>query len=136
MLPSFGSTSIPADVPHFRPAGSSPQLRVTFGAGFGRPSPVMGFATLAPCAETVARVPKALHAATANTAQAPRAKSPVFGVDMRPPLTGDGKILRGCGPRSSTNGPRVSLRIQRDGRAGPRTSPREVEDRGQPLKCG
>src|SRR5215212_3103682 len=42
MLPSFGSTSRPADVPHLRPAGSSPQLRVTFGAGFGSPSPVTG----------------------------------------------------------------------------------------------
>src|ERR1044072_7422127 len=45
MLPSIGSTSMPADVPHLRPAGSSPQLRVTFGAGFGNPSPVMGFGT-------------------------------------------------------------------------------------------
>ena len=36
-----------ADVPHFRPAGSSPQLWVTLGAGFGSPSPVMKFPTLA-----------------------------------------------------------------------------------------
>src|SRR5216684_927361 len=42
MLPSMGSTSIPAVVPHFRPAGSSPQFRVTIGAGFGSPSPVIG----------------------------------------------------------------------------------------------
>ena len=39
--------SRPADVPHLRPAGSSPQLRVTFGAGFGSPSPVIGLATFA-----------------------------------------------------------------------------------------
>ena len=52
MCPSFGSISTPADVPHFRPAGSSPQLRVTFGAGLGSPSPVMGFATF-PCANSV-----------------------------------------------------------------------------------
>ena len=62
MWPSFGSMSRPADVPHFRPAGSSPQLRVTFGAGFGSPSPVMGFATFAaPCAaDNVALVPELL----------------------------------------------------------------------------
>src|SRR6185503_7947413 len=43
MFPSVGSISIPADVPHFRPSGSLPQFAVTFGAGFGRPSPVIGF---------------------------------------------------------------------------------------------
>src|SRR5262252_8543765 len=42
MLPSMGSTSIPAVVPHFRPDGSRPQFRVTTGAGFGSPSPVIG----------------------------------------------------------------------------------------------
>src|SRR5215470_2022286 len=42
MLPSMGSTSMPAVVPHFRPDGSRPQFRVTTGAGFGSPSPVIG----------------------------------------------------------------------------------------------
>src|ERR1700730_9122497 len=42
MLPSMGSTSMPAVVPHLRPAGSAPQLRVTTGAGFCSPSPVIG----------------------------------------------------------------------------------------------
>ena len=47
---------MPAVVPHLRPAGSWPQLRVTFGAGFGSPSPVIGFATFAAdCADNVAR---------------------------------------------------------------------------------
>src|SRR5688500_13817770 len=45
MLPSFGSTSIPALVPHVRPAGSSPQFLVTFGVGLGNPSPVMKLPT-------------------------------------------------------------------------------------------
>src|SRR4029077_18463587 len=35
--------SMPAVVPQERPAGSWPQLRATFGAGFGNPSPVTGF---------------------------------------------------------------------------------------------
>src|SRR6185503_14480791 len=43
MLPSVGSTSMPADEPHFLPSGSLPQFAVTIGAGFGRPSPVIGF---------------------------------------------------------------------------------------------
>src|SRR3990172_4239539 len=43
MCPSFGSMSTPALEPHCRPSGSVPQFLVTFGAGFGNPSPVMGF---------------------------------------------------------------------------------------------
>jgi hypothetical protein len=35
--------SMPAVEPHSRPAGKSPQFAVTIGAGFGRPSPVIGF---------------------------------------------------------------------------------------------
>src|SRR5262245_6046177 len=46
MLPSIGSISMPADVPHFRPAGSLPQFWVTIGAGLGRPSPVIGLPTV------------------------------------------------------------------------------------------
>ena len=54
---------MPAVVPHFRPAGSWPQLRVTFGAGFGSPSPVIGFATFAAdCADNVARESGLLYA--------------------------------------------------------------------------
>src|SRR2546425_4814235 len=34
--------SIPAVVPHLRPAGSWPQFRVTIGSGLGSPSPVIG----------------------------------------------------------------------------------------------
>src|SRR5262245_25961907 len=36
---------MPADVPHLRPAGSSPQFLVTTGLGLGSPSPVIGLAT-------------------------------------------------------------------------------------------
>jgi len=51
MFSSRGSMSMPAVVPYVRPAGSCPQLRVTFGAGFGSPSPVMGLPTFVdPCA--------------------------------------------------------------------------------------
>src|SRR5215208_218435 len=77
MLPSFGSTSSPAEVPHLRPAGSSPQLRVTFGAGFGSPSPVIGFATFAAdCADNVTREAGLLYAVSNKTAQAPTVESP------------------------------------------------------------
>src|SRR5256885_9633852 len=75
MMPSLGSMSRPADVPHLRPAGSSPQLRVTFGAGFGSPSPVIGFpAFAADCADSVAdgvrRESVRLYAVSRRTAQA------------------------------------------------------------------
>src|SRR5262245_5847306 len=46
MLPSIGSISMPADVPHFLPEGSLPQFWVTIGAGLGRPSPVIGLPTV------------------------------------------------------------------------------------------
>ena len=84
MLPSFGSTSSPADVPHFRPAGSSPQLRVTFGAGFGSPSPVMGFATFV-CADNGARELGTLYAISRKTAQAPNVESTSRDVAIAPP---------------------------------------------------
>ena len=42
MCPSFGSISMPAVDPHSLPEGNSPQLAITVGAGFGRPSPVIG----------------------------------------------------------------------------------------------
>src|SRR5258705_5593878 len=87
MFPSFGSTSRPADVPHFRPAGSSPQLRVTFGAGFGSPSPVMGFVTfVAPCAHNVFEPsPQLIEAVKTKTTQAPNVESRIRGVGMAPP---------------------------------------------------
>src|SRR3954449_7854667 len=76
MLPSFGSMSMPADVPHLRPAGSSPQLRVTFGAGFGSPSPVIGFAAFAAvCADTEAPESELTSAVNSNTAQAPKVRT-------------------------------------------------------------
>src|SRR5215813_10513185 len=78
--------SIPADVPHFRPAGSSPQLRVTFGAGLGRPSPVIGFATLAPCANKVfVRFPVWSETVRRKMAPAPIVISSSRGVVMAPP---------------------------------------------------
>src|SRR6185503_11766718 len=87
MFPSLGSTSRPADVPHFRPAGSSPQFFVTFGAGLGSPSPVIGFATFAaPCANSVFTfVPELIEAVSRKTAQTPNVRSGILGVDMTPP---------------------------------------------------
>src|SRR4030095_3146586 len=43
MLPSIGSISMPADVPHFLPSGSLPQFGVVTGTGLGKPAPVIGF---------------------------------------------------------------------------------------------
>ena len=71
-------------MPHLRPAGSSPQFLVTFGAGFGSPSPVMGFATF-DCADSVALVPEWLYAVNRKTAQAAKAESRILNVDMAPP---------------------------------------------------
>ena len=42
MCPSIGSMSMPAVEPHSRPSGKVPQFRVTVGAGFGSPAPVIG----------------------------------------------------------------------------------------------
>src|SRR5215813_6983216 len=87
MLPSFGSTSRPADVPQLRPAGSSPQLRVTFGAGFGSPSPVIGFAAFAAdCADNVERELGMAYAVNRKSAQAPNMEIRIRGVGMTPPL--------------------------------------------------
>src|SRR3954463_12429287 len=86
MLPSFGSMSMPADVPHLRPAGSSPQLRVTFGAGFGRPSPVTGFAAFAAaCAASEAPESELTSAVNSSTAQAPNIEPGIRGVVMTSP---------------------------------------------------
>src|SRR2546427_4007643 len=86
--------SSPADVPHFRPAGSSPQLRVTFGAGFGSPSPVMGFPTFAAgCADNVARESRLPYAVSRKTAQA-NVENRIRGVGMTPPR----EALPLCGP--------------------------------------
>src|SRR6478735_566749 len=46
-LPSFGSMSRPALVPHVRPAGNWPQFLVTVGFGFGKPWPVTTFVVAA-----------------------------------------------------------------------------------------
>src|SRR5688500_2222259 len=82
--PSLGSMSSPAEVPHFRPAGSSPQFLVTLGAGFSSPSPVMEFATFpAPCADKVVVPPEWPYAI--DTAQATTAASRILSVDMTPP---------------------------------------------------
>src|SRR6476646_11666642 len=98
ILPSFGSISIPADVPHLRPAGSSPQLRVTFGAGLGRPSPVMKLAAFAEAAggavAAVAPVPAFPQAARKSAAQVLNAGSRNRGVDMTPPQSGGLIIAR------------------------------------------
>src|SRR5262245_59315123 len=88
MLPSLGSTSRPAEVPHFLPAGSSPQLRVTLGAGFGNPSPVIGLATLV-CADSVAPENVARESTLTNAivrAIAPAPSVSRIRVDIGPPL--------------------------------------------------
>src|SRR5262245_45515508 len=100
MWPSFGSTSRPAEVPHLRPAGSSPQLRVTFGAGFGSPSPEMGFAAL-DCADSLGREPGLLDAISRKPPQAPNAESRIRGLVMTAPLL---NLMRG--PRGMPNIPR------------------------------
>src|ERR671923_2632433 len=84
--------STPADVPHLRPAGSSPQLRITFGAGFGSPSPVMGF-PIFDCASSVfALSPVSIEAVKRNTAPAPNMESRIRGVDMAPPGRGEARL--------------------------------------------
>src|SRR4051812_25426865 len=82
MLPSFGSRSSPADVPHLRPAGSSPQLRVTFGAGFGSPSPVMGLPVFAADWADTAVEPDWRYAVSTTSAQAPNATNGIRGLSI------------------------------------------------------
>src|SRR6185436_8791816 len=78
--------SRPAEVPHFRPAGSSPQFFVTFGAGFGSPSPVIGFATFpADWADKAMRESGWVAAVSRKTAQTPNTESRIRGVDITPP---------------------------------------------------
>src|SRR5262245_35246495 len=96
MFPSFGSRSRPADVPHLRPAGNSPQFRVTFGAGFGRPSPVMGFPTFAACADSVARELEMAYAAVSASAQTPMVESRIRGAGMAPPRDRGIIALKAC----------------------------------------
>src|SRR5688572_31207174 len=67
--------SRPADVPHVRPAGSSPQFLVTRGAGLGSPSPVIGLATF-DCADIVAK----------HTTPAPNVESRTRDVFIDPPV--------------------------------------------------
>src|SRR5688572_20786723 len=81
--PSFGSISRPADVPHVRPAGSSPQFLVTFGAGFGNPSPVIGFGTF-DCALVV----------NANAAHAPTIENRTRDVVIASPIAVGPAVLR------------------------------------------
>src|SRR5689334_1243852 len=100
MLPSFGSMSSPADVPHLRPAGSSPQLRVTFGAGFGSPSPVTGFGAF-DCAESV----------SIATPHAPIVAIRTLDFDMAIPLC---ETVTGLLPQKvPSRGPRADLSICR-----------------------
>src|SRR3954467_9195625 len=75
-LPSIGSMSMPAVVPQVRPAGNCPQLRVTFGAGFGNPCPVMGLPVDTGAADGGAAAacspdPLAPHPAMSSVVQAP-----------------------------------------------------------------
>src|SRR5580765_1540464 len=103
ILPSFGSISRPADVPHLRPAGNSPQLRVTFGAGFGSPSPVIGFAAFAAdCADNVARESGLLYAVSRKRAQAPNMEIRILGVGMTPPRKFQGLSLISVPGRAAT----------------------------------
>src|SRR5437870_7575935 len=103
MLPSFGSRSSPADVPHFRPAGSSPQLRVTLGAGFGNPSPVIGFATLLACADTVAAAPEWTYAVSRPIAHAPNMGNRNRGLSITPPR-GTRGLWRNCRAEGALSG--------------------------------
>jgi hypothetical protein len=59
---------------------------VTFGAGFGSPSPVMGFASfVAPCADNVvAPLPESIEAVKTTTTQAPNVESRIR-IGMAPP---------------------------------------------------
>src|SRR5262245_49907377 len=81
--------STPAVVPHFRPAGSWPQLRWTFGAGFGNPSPVIGLPAAAAAPEGAAAVTRPsdppLHAASRSVALAPTTRRKILGFDIVPP---------------------------------------------------
>src|SRR6185295_7267148 len=78
--------SMPAVVPHFRPAGNWPQLRLTCVAGFGNPSPVTGLPAAADAdgAAATARSPDppAPHAARRSVALAPTTRRKIFGVDI------------------------------------------------------
>src|SRR5262245_46461367 len=79
--------STPAVVPHFLPAGSWPQLRVTFGAGFGNPWPVIGSPAGAAVAEAgvaAARSPDpvAPHAVRRSVALIPATRRKIRDVDM------------------------------------------------------
>jgi hypothetical protein len=65
-----------------RPAGSSPQFLVTFGAGFGSPAPVMGLATVAWADTDVFVVGPAMNAASRRAAQAPEAGNRVRGLNI------------------------------------------------------
>src|SRR6188474_2787167 len=86
-LPSSGSMSTPAVVPHLRPAGSWPQLRVTFGAGFGNPWPVSGLPAAVDAVELGAALacspdPPAPHAARRSVAPAPTTRCAIRDVDI------------------------------------------------------
>src|SRR6185369_15015291 len=84
-LPSFGSMSIPAVVPHFRPAGSWPQFLVTLGAGFGSPWPVIVFGTTDDLAGAWDCARDPAHAAMNSVAQTAASARAIRDVDMMPP---------------------------------------------------
>src|SRR5690349_2134036 len=111
MFPSVGSISIPADVPHFRPSGSWPQFACTTGAGFGRPSPVIGF----PAATVVLAAPDLAsesgeHPLSRNT-QASTVDIRTRGEDM-------GSLLVAVAGAKYPGGPPISLGRARDNRTG------------------
>src|SRR5258706_12731507 len=92
-FPSIGSMSMPAVVPHDRPAGSWPQFRVTFGAGFGNPWAVIGLdAGVADAAAAGACSRGAPHAARSSMAHALTTQRASRDVDMC--LLEDGRPAR------------------------------------------
>src|SRR6187431_1451042 len=120
MLPSFGSMSMPADVPHVRPAGNSPQFCVTFGVGLGSPSPVMKLATFAglACASRLVPASEVARKKAAPIAQAdPRTRGRVaFSTDMTSPLVRTvSRAEKACAPqgaRGTTQGGGWGLRTE------------------------
>src|ERR1041384_968532 len=79
--------SMPAVVPHFLPAGSWPQLRLTCGAGFGNPWPVIGSPAAAVVPEDDAAAalspdPLAPHAARMIVALAATTRRKILVIDI------------------------------------------------------
>src|SRR4030095_10846973 len=79
--------SRPAVVPQVRPAGNWPQWRMTFGAGFGSPWPVIGLPAAVDVVELGAALacspdPPAPHAARRSVAPAPTTRCAIRDVDI------------------------------------------------------